>query len=45
MDYLDFIASITERGKIKNFIESDTGVQQQEGKLYTVPTLQTRTYP
>ena len=36
MDYLDFIASITERGQIKNFIESDTGVQQQEGKLYSV---------
>jgi len=36
MDYLDFIASITERGQIKNFIESDAGVQQQEGKLYSV---------
>lgn len=38
MDYLDFIASITERGQIKNFIESDAGVQQQEGKLYSVFT-------
>jgi type I restriction enzyme M protein len=36
MDYLDFIASITERGEIKNFIESDAGVEQQEGKLYSV---------
>ena len=36
MDYLDFIASITERGQIKKFIESDAGVQQQEGKLYSV---------
>ncbi|MFB2835019.1 hypothetical protein [Floridanema evergladense] len=36
MDYLNFIASITERGQIKNFIESDAGVQQQEGKLYSV---------
>ncbi|MFB2876563.1 hypothetical protein [Floridanema aerugineum] len=38
MDYLNFIASITERGQIKNFIESDAGVQQQEGKLYSVFT-------
>ena len=29
MDYLDFIASITERGQIKTFIESDAGVEQQ----------------
>ncbi|MEG3918500.1 hypothetical protein QUA07_05035 [Microcoleus sp. T3_A4] len=36
MDYLDFIASITERGEIKKFIESDAGVQQQEGKLHSV---------
>ena len=36
MDYLDFITSITERGQIKNLIESDAGVQQQEGKLYSV---------
>lgn len=36
MDYLDFIASIAERGQIKTFIESDAGVQQQEAKLYDV---------
>lgn len=36
MDYLDFIASITERSHIKNFIEADAGVQQQESKLYSV---------
>lgn len=36
MDYLDFIASITERGQIKDFIESDAGVQQQEGKLVVI---------
>ncbi|MHC5760234.1 hypothetical protein [Nostoc sp.] len=36
MDYLDFISAISERGQIKTFIESDAGVQQQEGKLYSV---------
>ena len=36
MDYLDFISAISERGQIKSFIESDAGVQQQEGKLYSV---------
>ncbi|MEJ1930225.1 hypothetical protein WDZ92_08050 [Nostoc sp. NIES-2111] len=36
MDYLDFISAINERGQIKSFIESDAGVQQQEGKLYSV---------
>lgn len=36
MDYLEFIASITEKGQIKNFIESDAGVRQQESKLYSV---------
>ncbi|MHC5830626.1 MAG: hypothetical protein ACYT04_85445, partial [Nostoc sp.] len=35
-DYLDFISPITERSQIKTFIESDAGVQQQEGKLYSV---------
>ncbi|MEH2343221.1 MAG: hypothetical protein V7K22_16460 [Nostoc sp.] len=35
-DYLDFISTITERSQIKTFIESDAGVQQQEGKLYSV---------
>ncbi|MCC5667080.1 hypothetical protein LC653_25130 [Nostoc sp. CHAB 5784] len=35
-DYLDFISTITERSQIKTFIESDAGVQQQEGKLYNV---------
>ncbi|MBN4006206.1 hypothetical protein [Nostoc sp. LPT] len=35
-DYLDFISTITERSQIKSFIESDAGVQQQEGKLYNV---------
>lgn len=34
--YLDFISIITERSQIKTFIESDAGVQQQEGKLYSV---------
>ncbi|MCU0533940.1 MAG: hypothetical protein MUD14_08590 [Hydrococcus sp. Prado102] len=33
MDYLDFIATITERGHIKTFIEADSGVKEQEGKL------------
>jgi len=36
VDYLDFISAISERGQIKSFIESDAGVQQQEGKLYSV---------
>lgn len=36
MDYLDFVPAITERGQIKPFIESDTGIQEQEGKLYGV---------
>lgn len=36
MDYLDFISAISERGQIKSFIESDAGVQQQEGKLHSV---------
>ena len=36
MDYLDFISIISERGQIKSFVESDAGVQQQEGKLYSV---------
>ncbi len=36
MDYLDFISAISERGQIKTFIESDAGVQQQEGKLFNV---------
>ncbi|MEH1859842.1 MAG: hypothetical protein V7L21_17990 [Nostoc sp.] len=35
-DYFDFISPITERSQIKSFIESDAGVQQQEGKLYNV---------
>lgn len=36
MEYLDFISAISDRGQIKSFIESDAGVQQQEGKLYSV---------
>lgn len=36
MDYCDFISAITERGQIKTFIESDAGIQQQEGKLMSV---------
>lgn len=36
MDYLDFVPVITERGQIKTFIESDTGIQAQEGKLMSV---------
>jgi DNA repair exonuclease SbcCD ATPase subunit len=36
VDYLDFISAISERRQIKSFIESDAGVQQQEGKLYSV---------
>jgi type I restriction enzyme M protein len=36
MDYLDFVSAITERGQIKTFIESDSGIQQQEGQLMTV---------
>lgn len=36
MHYLDFISAISDRGQIKSFIESDAGVQQQEGKLYSV---------
>lgn len=36
VDYLDFVPAITERGQIKPFIESDTGIQEQEGKLYSV---------
>ncbi|MEH2295918.1 hypothetical protein [Nostoc sp.] len=35
-DYIDFISTITERSQIKTFIESDAGVQQQEGRLYSV---------
>ena len=35
-DYLDFISPITKRSQIKTFIESDAGVQQQEGKLYNM---------
>ena len=43
MDYLDFIASITERGQIKDFIESDAGVEQLPGgdrQVLTFETLQ-----
>jgi len=36
VDYCDFISAITERGQIKTFIESDAGIQQQEGKLMSV---------
>ncbi|GJD22891.1 hypothetical protein RIVM261_078470 [Rivularia sp. IAM M-261] len=36
--YLDFLSEITERGDIKKFIESDVGVQQQEGKLISIFT-------
>ena len=36
MDYLDFVPAIATRGQIKTFIESDSGIQQQEGKLMTV---------
>ena len=36
MDYLDFVPAITERGQIKTFIESDAGIQEQEGKLMSV---------
>ncbi|MEA5602328.1 hypothetical protein [Nostoc sp. UHCC 0252] len=35
-DSFDFIYPITERSQIKAFIESDAGVQQQEGKLCSV---------
>lgn len=36
MDYLDFVPAITEKGQIKTFIESDAGIQAQEGKLMSV---------
>jgi type I restriction enzyme M protein len=36
MDYLDFVPAIATRGQIKTFIDSDSGIQQQEGKLMTV---------
>jgi type I restriction enzyme M protein len=36
MDYLDFVPAIATRGQIKTFIESDTGVQATEAKLYGV---------
>lgn len=36
MDYLDFVPAITERRQIKTFIESDAGIQAQEGKLMSV---------
>lgn len=36
MDYLEFIPAIADRGKIKAFLESDSGIQEQEGKLYGV---------
>lgn len=42
MDYLEFVPTITERGHIKTFLESDAGIYQQPPtpKNFPVPTLQ-----
>lgn len=36
MDYLEFIPAIADRGQIKAFLESNSGIKEQEGKLYSV---------
>jgi DNA repair exonuclease SbcCD ATPase subunit len=36
VDYLEFIPAIADRGQIKIFLESDSGIKEQEGKLYGV---------
>ncbi len=36
MDYLEFIPAIADRGQIKAFLEFDSGIKEQEGKLYGV---------